>query len=396
MSNPRFTVVAIVLFGLATRALADPDLDRIPQNLPPQTSSDITDISNVLYAQSDLSVTEVRGGLAVPLPPPAPPRWEARLFLDARLHWRLTDNISLVYSGRLNLRAEDGIGFPDHENIRYDLREAYLAWRSGNGTFLDIGRINLKSGVAMGFNPTDFFKTRAVVEADSADPSVLREDRLGTLMLRAQQVWDGGAVTFALAPKLAPTSAPYLNWSLPSFNPMFDRTNAHTRALLKTSFHLYDDVSPELLVYMEDGRTKYGLNVTKGLGQSVVAYAEWSGGDRASLVDDAIVDGQATADLPSMPVIAASAARPFQNDFAFGASYATRADVTFNLEYEFHQAGFSNADWRNWFAARGFRIVVHPGLCRRRGGAGRPQQRIPARRLAGRIHSRPRCSGIYR
>jgi len=54
----------------------------------------------------------------------------------------------------------------------------YASWEPLDRTYLDLGRINLKSGVALGFNPTDFFKTRAVVEPLSADPSVLREDRL--------------------------------------------------------------------------------------------------------------------------------------------------------------------------------------------------------------------------
>ncbi len=66
-----------------------------------------------------------------------------------------------------------------------DFREGYLSWEALDRTYLDAGRINLKSGVAVGFNPTDFFKTRAVVEPLSVDPTVLREDRLGTVMVSA-------------------------------------------------------------------------------------------------------------------------------------------------------------------------------------------------------------------
>ena len=64
-----------------------------------------------------------------------------------------------------------------------ELREAFISWQPADGTWIDLGRINLKSGVAVGYNPTDFFRTRAVVEPLTADPTVLREDRLGTLML---------------------------------------------------------------------------------------------------------------------------------------------------------------------------------------------------------------------
>jgi hypothetical protein len=372
-----FPAVVAATVLLAPAALADPDLDRIPQSAAPLPLDDVAPLSSgrVVYLQTDLSLSALRNGLVIPLPPPAPPGWEARGFVDARTRWRLTDNVSLIYSGRLNLRAEDGLAFPSHKDVRHDFREGYIAWAGDNGTFLDFGRINLKSGVAMGFNPTDVFKTRAVVEADSADPSVLREDRLGTLMFRAQQDWDGGAVTFALAPKIADETAPYLNTNLPSFNPMFDRTNAHTRALLKASFHLLDDVSPEVLAYTEDGETRYGLNVTKAVGQAVVVYLEWSGGDRASLVHDAIADGQETGVLPPVAPIPENAARAFQNDLALGASYATQSELTINLEYEYHQAGFSSADWRNWFGA-GSNLAIDSELWFIRGYAADQQEPV--------------------
>jgi hypothetical protein len=41
----------------------------------------------------------------------------------------------------------------------------------------------------------------------------------------------------------------------------------------------------------------------------------------------------------------------FQNDLSIGASYSTARKITFNLEYHFHEAGFSPTDWNNWFKA---------------------------------------------
>ena len=119
----------------------------------------------------------------MPFPPPTPASWEDRLFLDSRDEWNLGDNVTLTYSGRFNLRAANDMPFPSHENVLNDLREAFVSWQPADGTWIDLGRINLKSGVAVGYNPTDFFRTRAVVEPLTADPTVLREDRLGTLML---------------------------------------------------------------------------------------------------------------------------------------------------------------------------------------------------------------------
>src|SRR5262249_56082061 len=107
-----------------------------------------------------------------------------------------------------------GVGFGE--------REGSGKWFGG--AYRDGGRINLKSGVAIGFNPTDFFKTRAVVEPLSIDPAVLREDRLGTVMLRGQFVWRHGSVSAAFAPRVASPPPLYTNTTLP-------RSEEHTSEL---------------------------------------------------------------------------------------------------------------------------------------------------------------------
>ena len=49
------------------------------------------------------------------------------------------------------------------------------------------------------------------------------------------------------------------------------------------------------------------------------------------------------------------------NDLAVGASYTNTASMTFNLEYHFHEAGFSSRDWSNWFNASA-RLGAIPGV----------------------------------
>src|SRR5262249_48860011 len=215
------------------------------------------------------------------------------------------------------------------------------------------GRINLKSGAALGFNPTDFFKTRAVVEPLSSDPSVLREDRLGTFMLRAQRIWTGGAITVAFAPSISHISPIYSDTNLPSVGPSFDRTNARARLLVKGSVNLAADFSPELLVYHEGDRTRFGLNVTRGIGRNVVAYAEWTGGAEAGVIDDALAYGRDTRVLPvgAPSVLPDDSGSTFREDLSVGGSFSTKPKLTLNVEYHFHQAGFDKRDWKRWFMA---------------------------------------------
>jgi hypothetical protein len=182
---------------------------------------------------------------------------------------------------------------------------------------------------------------------------VLREDRLGTLMLRAQQLFEGGSFTAAFAPKLYEPSAIYTNVNLPSIDPMLDRTNAADRFLAKVSLNLADQLSPEVLLYHEGSQTMMGANLAEGFGQKTVAYLEWSGGRRTSLINDALRYGEETGTFPPhapswIPEISHES---FQNELSIGLSYTTETRITFNLEYHFNQAGFTRADWRNWFAA---------------------------------------------
>jgi hypothetical protein len=355
-------------------AQSDPGIDQIPATALPPAPSPASSVTSHIYLQGDLTLDASRNDLVVPLPPPAPASAQARLILDTRITGPIGDNVSFTYSGRFNLQAENGSDVPAREMIRNDLREAYLAWQGGPNLFVELGRINLKSGVAEGFNPTDYFKTRAVVEPVSADPTVLREDRLGTAMAFAQMIWSRGSLSVAFAPKLTSDSPPYLAANLPQFDPMFDRTNARTRALVKASVQLLDDVSPEVLAYDEDGHTKVGFNLTKGFGRATIAYVEWSGGRRASLASDASPDGLDNHVLPAMPPIPVSGVQGFANDLSVGVGYTTKIGVHLDLEYQYHQAGFSAADWRHWFDATSPNPLAQGGLWFIRGYANDQQE----------------------
>jgi hypothetical protein len=337
----------------------DNDLARIPAAPEPQGKSQqeapaAGAANGRIYLENAFIQTVQRGGLIVPAPQLAAPNpWQERLFLDVRKVFRLDERLNFTLSDRLNLRAQNDISLPSHENVINDFREGFLSWQPHDGIYLDIGKINLRSGAAIGFNPTDFFRSRAVVEPLTADPSVLREDRLGTLMVEAQYIGQGRALTLAVAPALERPSSIYTDTNLLSFNPSIDRTNAHDRILVKGSFSIGKDFNPELLYYREGSQNKFGVNLTRGFGQKIIGYLEWAGGETTNLIDEALRYGRETGTLPAN----APSAIPdntnvhLQNDLSAGASYTTSRKITFNLEYHLHQGGFSKDDWRRWFSA---------------------------------------------
>ena len=338
--------VLLVAAGPAAEAQTD-ELDRIPdltQPVAPPAGGHGT-----YYLEEVPSVTGRRDDLAVRFPSPVPD-WQNRLSLDARDEWRLAPPLTVTMSDRFNLLAESDFAFLSRQSLRNDLREAYLTWEAVPQRFLEAGRINLRNGVALGFNPTDFFKTRSAIGTASLDPSVIRENRLGSVMARGQALWDGGSFSLAYAPKLSPPS-PLGDVSRSGFDPRLDRTNGEERALAALTFDIAD-LAPQALLFRESGTTRAGLNLSHGIGQSIVAYAEWAGGQQPDLIAQALEFGKLTGTFPAAagPPLPTDLRARFRNDFVLGASWTGSAKITVNLEYHYHEAGFSRADWRNWFA----------------------------------------------
>ena len=349
--------IALLLLAQVTSSVAsqDSDIDLIPST--PRASASTAPkparrSSDRIYLEDAATNVWESHELAVPLPPRGGYLWQERLLVDLRTTDPIGRHVEFYFSDRLNFRDEDDLAFPDHENLVNDFREGYVSWHPSDQTYVDTGRINLKSGIALGYNPTDFFKTRSVTEPLSLDPTVLREDRLGTLMVRVQRIWSAGSLTVAFAPGIRRRSPIYTNVNLPVIYPMFDRTNAEDRLLVKESINLGDNSSPEFLLYREGGQTHLGSNLSVGLGQSTVAYLEWSGAERRNLITDAVNYGRESGTLPASAGVAlpTSSRRTFKSELAMGASYTTKTDITFNLEYLLNQAGFSSRDWEKWFA----------------------------------------------
>jgi hypothetical protein len=343
----------LLLLSLAAVPARADDLDLIPDSVleaPPPAPAPPTDARSTLFLEWLPQATLWRTPL-VALPPANRPDLGQRLGLDGRGQFDLGPEVTLTLSDRLNASQAEGRPAFDRDTLSNDWREGYLTWTAADGRYLDAGRINVRNGVAQGFNPTDVFKTRAVVTRTSDDPGALRENRLGTLMVRGQAVWAGGALALIGAPGLGET--PDRWWSdRRTLGLGLERTNRLDRWLARGSMQLADDFAPELLFYREGGQNRLGANLTRGFGDRIVTYAEWSGGWRGSLVDEALGSLRRQGMLPpgapsALPV---SDAERFRQQLALGFSYAGDHKDSTNLEYHFNQAGLGDQDWQRWLA----------------------------------------------
>ena len=238
------------------------------------------------------------------------------------------------------------------------LKEAYLSGQVSATKLIDLGRINVREGVALGYNPTDYFRPGSIRQIVSPDPASLRENRLGSLMLRAQTLWSGGSLTAIYSPRFGarPNDSP--------FNPDFGATNGSSRWLLAWSEAFAADLKPQWLLFgAEHQSPQIGFNLTRLVGNATVAYVEWSGGrsapDSVAAFRDSVgsvsggdgetaieVRGPTQASYPAGGTITGvSSPRAFRSRLAAGLSYTTPTKLSLSLEYEYNGAALDHDGW---------------------------------------------------
>ena len=245
-----------------------------------------------------------------------------RASLDVSHTFRLGHGLRVVLSDRIDHLYPDVAGSDATIN---SLREAYVSWQGeGGSTVVEFGRINLRYGSAYGYNPTDFFRDGSLRTLTSANPFALRENRLGSVMLRAQRLWTDGSLSLALSPKLA--SFPSRDgWSLD-----LGSTNSRHRAVAALGTQFSQRVSTQLLAYKVDGlSTTMGASLTALLSDAATVQVEWSRGKEVDLFSQAL-----GAPAPGVT----------RNRFAGGLTYTTSGKLSITAEYQYNGFALSKAD----------------------------------------------------
>ncbi|WP_063533914.1 hypothetical protein [Burkholderia sp. MSMB1589WGS] len=225
----------------------------------------------------------------------------------------------VIVSNRLDAGWRAGVA---QTNAVDTLQQAYVSWRASPNAIVDVGRINLREGVASGFNPTDFFKAGALRSVVSIDPESLRENRLGSVMARGQILWDGGSVTALVSPRIdtRPSAA--------TFNPDFGATNRWTRYMLSVSQRLVGEFAPQWLLYGgERISPQLGVNATALIDDATVGFVEY-----------AIGRGNAIADTAQAP-------KRLTSKLATGFTHTFANKLSLTLEYDYDGASASRGAW---------------------------------------------------
>lgn len=242
---------------------------------------------------------------------------------DLSITKRLDNGLQFALSDRLDLIDSRAVGLSKTVN---SLREAYLSWQSNGGSsIVEFGRINLRYGPGYGYNPTDFFRDGTLRALTTADPFALRENRLGSVMVRGQTLWNGGSLSIAYSPKLDNLPSQQA-WDLD-----LGSTNNRDRALLALTTQISSKVSSQLFLYKEAQRaTAVGANLTALMSDAMTAHMEWSHGRQSDLL---------TA-LAALPVTVVESSR-----FVGGVTYTTASKLSLTAEYHYNGFGLDKARW---------------------------------------------------
>ena len=246
-----------------------------------------------------------------------------RVSLDFSHSARLAPGLRAVVSDRLDYLYPTAAGADATVN---SLREAYLSWQPEQGnTVVEFGRINLRYGPGYGYNPTDFFRDGSLRVLTTADPFALRENRLGTVMLRAQRLWTDGSLSVSFTPKLADRPSPDA-WSLD-----LGSTNNRDRGLLALGTQFTQRISSQLLVYKQQGSSPtLGGSLTALLSDAAVVHLEGTRGSEPDLLSRALA-------LPSRAAT--------RNRLVAGVTYTTLGKLSVTGEYQYNGFALDQSGW---------------------------------------------------
>lgn len=251
-------------------------------------------------------------------------RRPSRASIDALVSQPVLQNMRATLSDRLDI---DWNQAPTERGTTNTAREWYLTWQGTHGTTLDVGRVNNYNGVAIGYNPTDYFRAGALKSVASIDPQDLKINRLGSVMLRWQAFYGQNSVTALFSPRLTDASTSSSPW-----NTSAGETNDKNRVLVSMSHRFSANLNPQFLLFKDEwSPARAGLDLTALIGDATVVYLEWSGGRQESFLS------RSQELLQGME---------FRQSYSTGITYTTSSRISLTLELEGATAGQREADWQ--------------------------------------------------
>ena len=259
---------------------------------------------------------------------------------------KLTDNLGLLINLRLRVFDAEGSNFTFKDNLRFDVQELAFTWAATDNLTFQLGRVNIRNGVASGFNPTDWFKADSRIDSDSLDPSDLRKERLGVLAFTATSTFGSTLAQFGYRPKITAGSGSVLtNHDVVGLG--LDRTNPTDAYFLKLTPDLGGNLSGTINMLLDDGKFGAGFEVSGTIGDNLILYGEIFTQDSLSLADNALQGGAGSPGFRA--ALGVDTNTSWLTQASVGATWSLpqsivgSQDISLSLEYHYNGAGLNNA-----------------------------------------------------
>ncbi|MFZ5963422.1 hypothetical protein ACOXXX_10760 [Thalassococcus sp. BH17M4-6] len=259
--------------------------------------------------------------------------------------WEISDRSSVIFNLRARTDKVDGVAYRFEDDFNFDVQELAFSYAPNPGTTFQIGRINIRNGVASGFNPTDWFKDDSLVVTGSAAPSDRRNERLGVLALTATTSIGDTLVTLGYRPKI--DADPDTIWTdRDNFGLGLDRTNPSEAWFIKATPNIGDNLSLTANALLIDDEPGIGFELSGTVGDNLVLYSEVMAQKRLSLADEALGATLGSAGFRSG--VGAGKGKEWHTQAALGLNWALpqpivgARDVSLTFEYHLNSAGLTS------------------------------------------------------
>lgn len=258
----------------------------------------------------------------------------------------LGNRTGLLFNLRGRVILEEGQGFSSRDNINLDVQELAFSYTPSPQVRFELGRINIRNGVAVGYNPTDWFKDNSLITTDSAAPADRREERLGVLALTGSASLGSTLLQFGYRPGID-YDAESITSDRDNFGLGLHRTNPTDAFFIKATPNLGGNLSVTGNVLVDDGHFGAGFEISGTIGDNLVLYGEMFGQDRLSLASEALAGGIGSTGFREELGVDDDETWELQAalgvNWALPQSFVGTRDISVAFEYHLNTAGLSGS-----------------------------------------------------
>jgi len=230
------------------------------------------------------------------------------------------------------------------DDLRINIKELYYKHKLSARSFIDIGRINIKEGIARSYNPTDYFKGSGLL-FNSLITRDRRENRLGSLMIAHTLFFHFGSVKCIVSPQI---SAPKDSlWSDKQHIGLhLDATNYTNRASFYTSINLDKDLFTSAMIHKNEDGLHFGTNIS-------YVYHNWLFYNESTIKrsKDNLAKSIEYYHYDLLKKHFDTNTKTIYQG-VFGLSYTSENNIETIVEYIFNGAGMRKSEWKKYFLLR--------------------------------------------